>query len=224
MKRLGVWIALAILPVVVVVALYLYKFRSASLSDNQTLWGLFGDYVGGTLGAFYGLLAFLGVLVTIHAQREQATANQLQALLASTAETIDRILGSRPSHGLTRQHQAAEREGHAFTVDFVLGAAVARRLSGRVEAVDAVREDLRNEEINSIGWELHQLNSELLHFTHCLIEFRRAGGSDAIEGVYRTRLHNTLIRLHDVGHLNDVAIEHFDVEKLRQQWLDARPS
>jgi len=41
-------------------------------SRNAEDWAKFGEYLGGTLGGIYGLLAFIGVLITIFEQRRQS--------------------------------------------------------------------------------------------------------------------------------------------------------
>jgi hypothetical protein len=217
-RTLFVGAAVALAPVALVVLPYYLTFRSLDLGRDQTFWGLFGDYVGGTLGAIYGLLAFLGVLYSVYFQRQQATANQLLSLMSSTAATIDRLLHARPSHPLALHHAyARQQEGRQFTVGWILGAAAGRELHGRDEMADAGRDDVRTQEIDSIRQELNLINAELLHFTHCLIEFRKAGGSERVEAVYRTRFLALVLQLADVGVLNGVSAVHFDLDKLRRQ-------
>jgi hypothetical protein len=208
---------IAVAPIALVLLPYYLQFRSLTVADDQTFWGLFGNYVGGTLGGIYGLLAFFGVLYSLHFQHKQATANQLLSLMSSTAATIDRLLHSRPSHPLALHHAyARQQEGRQFTVDWILGAAADRELHGRDAIADAVRDDVRAQEVDSIRYELNLINAELLHFTHCLIEFRKAGGSAAVEFVYRTRFHGPVLKLAAVGVLNEVSFKHFDVAELRR--------
>jgi hypothetical protein len=210
--------AVAVVPFLLVPLPYYLSFRAADFGSDRTFWGLFGDYVGGTLGAIYGLLAFLGVLYLVYAQRQQEAANQLLSLMSSTAVTIDKLLHSRPSHPLALHHAyARQQEGRQFTVDWILGAAAGRRLQGRDEIADAAGDDARMQEIDSIRHELNLINAELLHFTHCLIEFRKAGGSAEVEAVYRSRFLPLAAKLAEVGILNNVSSAHFDVEALRGQ-------
>lgn len=223
-RTLFVGAAVAVLaPLILVLLPYYLKFRSLDLASDQTFWGLFGDYVGGTLGAIYGLLAFLGVLYSLHFQRQQATANQLLNLIASTATTIDRLLHSRPSQRLAQPLAYAQQmEGRELTVDWILDAAASRRIHGHDETIDAVREDLQGQAIDSIRHELNLIDAELLHFTHCLVEFRKAGGSAGVEAVYRTRFLALVLNLADVGILNDVSSAHFDIDELQRQQELAR--
>ena len=59
-----------------VVAFYFHEFRGAVSSDSAA-WGHFGDYVGGTLNATFGLLAFLAVLYALHLQQMELRENRL---------------------------------------------------------------------------------------------------------------------------------------------------
>src|SRR5688572_23246687 len=222
-RTLFVGAAVAFAPVALVVLPYYLTFRSLDLGRDQTFWGLFGDHVGGTLGAIYGLFAFLGVLYSVYFQRQQATANQLLSLMGSTAATIDRLLHSRPSHPLALHHAySRQQEGRQFTVEWILGAAAGRALHGRDEMANAVTADVRTQEIDSIRHELNLINAELQHFTHCLIEFRRTGGSAEVESVYRTRFLALVLNLATVESLNEVSFAHFDVPGLRRQQEQVR--
>jgi hypothetical protein len=44
---------------------------SDELSSDPQHWGLFGDYLGGTLGTVFSFLAFIGLFLTIRLQRNQ---------------------------------------------------------------------------------------------------------------------------------------------------------
>jgi hypothetical protein len=53
--------------------LYVARFAPGSrgFSQNPADWADFGEYLGGALGAIFGLFAFIGVLITIVQQRSQ---------------------------------------------------------------------------------------------------------------------------------------------------------
>jgi hypothetical protein len=214
------WIALgAIVPLVAVVSVYAFKFH-ARLADEQSHWAEFGEYVGGTLGGIYGLLAFLGVLYSIHVQRQQAAAGQLQTLLDSAAKAIDNTLNVRPPQLTQLHHLQEQKEGRRFTVERVLSATAARDLTKGLFA-GAAREEFREKEVKSIRNELFLLDAQFLHFSHCLIEFRKAGGSQGVEDVYRVRYNGLVLMLAEVGHLNAVTRADFDVEALRRRQQEA---
>ena len=64
----------AIILSCVVIGTYIYKFAipsNFSLANDSETWSNFGGYLGGVLGPLFALLAFLGVLVTVHLQRIQ---------------------------------------------------------------------------------------------------------------------------------------------------------
>jgi hypothetical protein len=90
-RFLGILALIAVVALIVVIGTYVFHFAPHSLSSDPDDWAKFGEYVGGTLGAFYGLLAVIGVLVTvltaIDANRESSVAhsNELRPWMQMTA-------------------------------------------------------------------------------------------------------------------------------------------
>ncbi|EJL6321731.1 hypothetical protein NMR54_003169 [Vibrio cholerae] len=66
-----VWILIFSLAVLsAVFGLYFLHFHGP-FSSSQADWASFGSYIGGTLGAVFAFLSFLGLLYTIHIQRRE---------------------------------------------------------------------------------------------------------------------------------------------------------
>lgn len=63
---------LAVIFAVVVCRLY-FRMFSGEFSTNQSDWGDFGSYIGGTVGALFASLSFLALLYTVYLQREELT-------------------------------------------------------------------------------------------------------------------------------------------------------
>ncbi|MFQ2134732.1 putative phage abortive infection protein [Aeromonas hydrophila] len=63
---------LAVIFAVVVCRLY-FRIFSGEFSTNQSDWGDFGSYIGGTVGALFASLSFLALLYTVYLQREELT-------------------------------------------------------------------------------------------------------------------------------------------------------
>jgi hypothetical protein len=90
-------ISLAALASLVVVA-YAYKFAPGSngaLASDTEEWARFGEYIGG----FFGVFAFVGVLITVEVQRQQlsqlkaqATIDELHRICRDLASSIDDAL------------------------------------------------------------------------------------------------------------------------------------
>jgi len=70
---------LALLMALAVLFVYFIHFRGP-LSDQHSVWGTFGDYVGGLLNPAFGFLALVGLLFTIILQGEnlRVTAEELE--------------------------------------------------------------------------------------------------------------------------------------------------
>ena len=88
----------AVLTAVLVVGAYFRTFGVGftGVSHHSERWAQFGEYVGGSLGALFGFLAFVGVLVTLRSQRAQSNLDEIQRLIAKTSDRIDQILHSQP--------------------------------------------------------------------------------------------------------------------------------
>ena len=60
----------ALIALAIALLAYACRFHSFEVSHDPEDWAKFGEYVGGTLGAAFGLLAIVGVLLTIAESRE----------------------------------------------------------------------------------------------------------------------------------------------------------
>jgi hypothetical protein len=90
-------ISLAALASLVIIA-YAYRFApgsNGSLATDTEEWARFGEYVGG----FFGVFAFVGVLITMEVQRQQlrqlkdqATIDELYRICRDLASSIDEAL------------------------------------------------------------------------------------------------------------------------------------
>lgn len=57
--------AISIVLFVISLASYFINFRNHPISDSPGDWGVFGDYVGGTVSAIFGFASFVALLYTI---------------------------------------------------------------------------------------------------------------------------------------------------------------
>jgi uncharacterized membrane protein len=55
---------------IVIFVLYFQNF-SGEFSTNQSDWGSFGSYVGGTIGSVFASLSFLALIYTVYLQRKE---------------------------------------------------------------------------------------------------------------------------------------------------------
>src|SRR3970040_1434710 len=87
------FVAAAALATVLVVGLYFISLAPSSrfdLSSANQDWGTFGDFIGGTLGTIFSLLAFFGVLCTVWLQASQLDLAGRQSQL----DEIQRVLAT----------------------------------------------------------------------------------------------------------------------------------
>lgn len=91
-----------------VFGLYFYKFALLGLSNNQELWGQFGDFIGGTLNPILAFLSFMALLYTIKIQTEELGLSRKE--LEETKEELkeSRIAQQEQSKSLKLQNQATK--------------------------------------------------------------------------------------------------------------------
>jgi hypothetical protein len=87
---------------------YFSKFGSLGLSNNQELWGQFGDFVGGTLNPILAFLSFMALLYTIKIQMDELKLSREE--LEATREELkgSRIAQQEQSESLKLQNEATK--------------------------------------------------------------------------------------------------------------------
>jgi hypothetical protein len=68
---------------------YWIKF-GMRLSNDKNDWVVFGNYIGGTLGPGFTLLAFAGFIYTIHLQRREAVLKEVLEIMDKAKDEIDK--------------------------------------------------------------------------------------------------------------------------------------
>lgn len=79
------YIISAVVVALVVVTSYFYQFGVYPLSIENTDWGTFGDFVGGTLNPFFAFMAFLALLTTIKIQSNELELTREELAKSSLA-------------------------------------------------------------------------------------------------------------------------------------------
>lgn len=199
MERIfSVLFGIALFAVVVVVGAYALNFAGPggyAFSKNVEDWVRFAEYLGGTLGPIYGLLAFLGVLITILLQRRQiddmrAQSEQqaLQNLLASVSANIDATLHRAPVIKPSNLFDDIRSTYEVVSVrNFLSVGGSLAMLASTGEEKPAAGEDWIQEIKKCIGADAKSLAREIDQLAKCLNEYRRARGSEAIEDFYLER-------------------------------------
>ena len=65
--------------------LFMYFSTFTKLSLEPSIWGAFGDYIGGLLNPLFGFLGFVGLLITINYQSKQLKQNRKTLKKTTTA-------------------------------------------------------------------------------------------------------------------------------------------
>jgi uncharacterized membrane protein len=111
------WILLAaVIGLLSVLGSYWAFFDGGIIVDHQR-WGTFGDYVGGVLNPFFGLLTILALLLTIVLQNRQLEISK-QELMASRKE-LELTREELAKTAAAAQKQAEHFEGEAKRADLL---------------------------------------------------------------------------------------------------------
>lgn len=85
-------VSVALFMFAFVLAFYLYYFHSQVISEDVSKWGVFGDFIGGTLNPFLSFLALVILLRTFSMQKKELSLQRKElkktkALLKKQTET-----------------------------------------------------------------------------------------------------------------------------------------
>lgn len=181
-----------------VLSVYAIKFSVPGhpvLSASSEEWAHFGEYVGGTLGPVYGLLAFIGVLATLDLQnqqmadqRKQFELGELQRLMAGLSQAIDQQLASEPVGLNDPARLRLTRTARSLSIFDLLSALGTRNLtppasyivSERRADVDEYAKQFLTQPVNAILIELQ-------HLEWCMREYARQGGGSTLQAYYHQR-------------------------------------
>lgn len=211
----------AVLIALLVVGVYFGTFGAGftGLSHHSERWGQFGEYVGGSLGAFFGFLAFIGVLVTLRSQRAQADLDEIQRLIAKTSDRIDQILHSQPLQMDTLRIDRGER---TTTFDDFRSLAAIALVEGLIP--EAEKKASRIEEGQRyLRYEWTRLHMEFSLLTNLLIKYAESGGSKTVSSAYQSQHQLTVAYMRAVGFWLPPEVQQYfhgpaTMEDIRHKW------
>ncbi len=192
----------------VVIEAYLLRFWRYEFSPDPARWAEFGEYVGGTLSGFFGLLAFIGVLITIVQQRKQLdlmhsqfTRDELLRLAATAWKAADDVLNQQREGIPLEVAQRLRRQGPGpFTVHQLLAAADQAAQPPRGDYfIDGRNAELLTEIRSILGVDASIIARELDQLAECLLTYRETAGNPNIEAIYRRRAGSSAAWLQAAG-------------------------
>lgn len=202
----------AAIGLAIVLGLYAITFARVSwltLSPNPEDWARFGEFVGGSLGAFYGFLALVGVLLTIKIQQSQSRLDELQRLMAMVCQRIDSLLDSPLSQVELDVRHRIEASGQSITTFSALSALGVAAIDQRVHN----RDELLRRGITNIAHNANLIVIELQQLVLLLEAYTNSGGENAIQDFYQSRYSIPVAWLQGIGLLNSLIVEkHFKAQ------------
>lgn len=232
-------LALAVLTTWFVQGIYLYKFSDLTrveLSSDQAVWGQYGDYLGGTLGTYFGFLAFIGVLFTVllqHQQlehtRKQSKLDEIQRFVSYAASKVDALMHRSPKIPPEQLRQRLQGNELPLSVHQLLFAVVNLRF-GRYhnlshQAAIARLDDL----LGCLRQETAGIVIELQHLVTALQAYAQHGGDASIEDLYRGLYRTEVGALNMFGMLcSDRVASYFNAqqitEEMERHWREMPPA
>lgn len=185
-------VCIAGVSIVLVIGIYVHIFApdfSASLSRDGEQWAWFGEYVGGTLGPTFALLAFGGVLYTIREQRAQSELQEFQKQMSILSVRIESLLSEGPAEANPAEYEKIQQLGVSLSVFSLLASIGNQELKGADPdpQVQRSREERRRLVIAGIRRQGAVIQIELQHLVWCLQEFEAMGGSGRLARLYLRR-------------------------------------
>ena len=201
-------IASAIL-VFVVIALYVIRLAAPSgfqLSGSPEHWAQFGDYLAGTLGPIFSLLAFIGVLCTVWLQatqldlmKGQATLDEIQRSLSSVSSRLEELLAENVNHLF---QAGLFRDAPSFFRVLSAGGSAALRPQHENERTRRAADVLITEAKLALKPSAAIVGIELDHLAWLLERYVEAGGAKQVVAFYRRRYDAITCWLDILGFLN----------------------
>jgi hypothetical protein len=226
-KLLTVFLGIAVVAVAIVLGAYFYVFAPRAwftFSRDSEEWARFGEYVGGSLGAVFGLLAFGGVLFTIREQHRQAEIEEFQRQLSVFAQRVEAILSAEPAEADEATRSKIQQFAKTLSV-FSLLAAIGNQAMRDPDAdylVQASHEKKRQLVIPTIDRQLKISQLELQHLVWCLEQYLEMGGSPKLVELYFRIYQPVVCWLHVLGMLtSDTVRDYFKPEEFRAAWRAA---
>jgi hypothetical protein len=204
-RKLLMWfVGIAVTALVVVLGLYCYAFAPDSwftLSRDSEQWARFGEYVGGTLGSAFGLLAFGGVLFTIREQRRQSHIEEFQRQMSSLSARVETLLSEEPAESGSEIQAQIEKLGVALSVFSLLATVGNQAIAGpnKDYIVQATTEKRRDLILPTIKRQLAVVQIELQHLVWCIERYLEMGGDKALTKLYRRKYEPVICWMHVVG-------------------------
>ena len=96
-------VAFCVIALIVILCVYGVNFNG-EISDNQAIWGAFGDFVGGTLNPIFSFLGLIALLLTIVLQSRELeeTRNEISRSAEAHEQQLKYISGQQQRDDLIR--------------------------------------------------------------------------------------------------------------------------
>jgi len=111
-SSIGLIIWITVLITVITSSLYFINFGHGKFSDDQSVWGTFGDYIGGVSGTIFNFTGVVLIYFTFKRQQETSVLQQFEStffnLVNIHREMTKSFSGRLNEHGQRNLYEGAE--------------------------------------------------------------------------------------------------------------------
>lgn len=213
LKQYSVFAIVAMIVVsclLVVVGVYLVKFGGRPFSNSPADWGVFGDYIGGTLNSLFSFFSFLALLYTIHLQQKELALTRAELHASTKAQTESSIFAGKQNEITIQQlitAQNNEKKNDIYNLIKLVDEKIKNALSVKVDdlRVDGIEQvffdfifevelylnnvipgDKYHRKIKIIKNDLDNISSEISYLFKAIEEFELLSESKVISEYYLT--------------------------------------
>lgn len=209
---LALLVLIGILPVVGTAYVYYKHFYCKlgyPLSDDQAVWGTFGDYIGGITNPIYAYLAFAGVVYALLLQRDQMEMMRQHRKLEDLGAIMESV--SSTVHSALFEKMVTIKGKQCSVNDALLDISnVSLRAEIDPHGPDAMLyEDERTSVVVPIAYQLVYIQEQLGLLTNCLNMYVSDGGPADIVGLYRARYKRVAFMIDQIRYLFDSDVRDF---------------
>ncbi|MFM4676950.1 hypothetical protein ACEUD4_00970 [Aeromonas media] len=138
---------IVLLPVLVILGVYIKTFGFWPISASPERWGVFGDYIGGTLNSMFSFFSFIALLYTIHLQQKELSLTRIELKASAQAQT-DSAIFAATQNDITNQQlinaKNNEKKNDIYNLIKLIDEKISNSLIVKVEdlKIDGVSQEL----------------------------------------------------------------------------------
>lgn len=109
LKNLNWLLAIALFLLLIVLSVYIYNFNDG-ISHNKNDWGVFGDFIGGTLNPLFAFLSLFAIIYTIRIQTQELEFSRKELEFTRDELEKSRVAQEEQSESFKIQNESIKKQ------------------------------------------------------------------------------------------------------------------